>query len=393
LKRPIVLSSAPDREGPTIVAGMPVRESLRQEGSQGSIRVPALARTVTVLQGICDAGHPMGLAELAEVTGFPKSSVMRICHALTEEHLLARGVDGTYALGSRVFELGSAARSHNWRLRDIGFTYPVDESFFVAEINALRAEATTLGGDLQVRCAAENKDRQSQQIRDFVAGRVDLILVEPVVSEGLEAACAYAHAARIPVVAIGSAHTGADAVVATDNTKAGTLAGAALAKALAGQGRVAVVGGIPITANSDRVAGFLGAIAAYPGMTVVATSRGELDAPSGQRAAEEILATHPTVEGFFASNDQIAIGISGVLSRRDLSVPIVSVDGAQGAVDQIRSGGPIIATATQDPVALVRAAIEIGSALRSGLGVVRQSHYIPPRLIDVENAEDYQPWG
>jgi ribose transport system substrate-binding protein len=214
-----------------------------------------------------------------------------------------------------------------------------------------------------------------------------------VVSEGLEAACAYAHAARIPVVAIGSAHTGADAVVATDNTKAGTLAGAALAKALAGQGRVAVVGGIPITANSDRVAGFLGAIAAYPGMTVVATSRGELDTPSGQRAAEEILARHPTVEGFFASNDQIAIGISGVLSRRDLSVPIVSVDGAQGAVDQIRSGGSIIATATQDPVALVRAAIEIGSAVHSGLGVVRQSHYIPPRLIDVENAEDYQPWG
>ena len=61
-------------------------------------------------------------------------------------------------------------------------------------------------------------------------------------------------------------------------------------------------------------------------MTVVATSRGELDAPSGQRAAEEILATQPR--------------------------------------------GSIIATATQDPVALVRAAIEIGSALHSGLGVV-----------------------
>jgi ribose transport system substrate-binding protein len=387
------LSSAPDRERPIIVAGMSVQEPVRQQGSQDPVRVPALARTTAVLQGICDAGRPMTLAELAEATGFPKSSVMGICHALTEEHLLARGVDGTYALGSWVFELGSAARSHNWRLRDIGFTYPVNESFFVAEINALRAEATALSADLQVRCAAENKDRQSQQIRDFVAARVDLILVEPVVSEGLEAACAYAHAARIPVVAIGSAHTGADAVVATDNTKAGTLAGTALAKAMSGQGRVAVVGGIPITANSDRVAGFLGAIAAHPEMTVVATSRGELDAPSGQRAAEEILATHPTVEGFFASNDQIAIGISRVLSRRNLSVPIVSVDGAQGAVDQIRSGGTIIASATQDPVALVRAAIEIGSSLHSGLGVVRQSHYIQPRLIDAENAEEYQPWG
>lgn len=392
MKRPIVLSSTSVREGPTIVAGMSVPESVRQQGPQHPVRVPALARTAAVLQGIRDAGRPMSLAELTEVTGFPKSSVMGICHALTEEHMLARGVDGTYALGSRVFELGSAARNHNRRLRDIGFTYPIDESFFVAEINSLREEAVALGADLQVRCATEDKERQSQQIRDFVAARVDLILVEPVVSEGLEAACACAHAARIPVVAIGSAHTGADAVVATDNTKAGTLAGTALAKAMSGQGRVAVVGGIPITANSDRVAGFLGAIAAHPEMTVVATSRGELDAPSGQRAAEEILATHPAVEGFFASNDQIAIGISSVLSRRNLSVPIVSVDGARGAVDQIRSGGTIIASATQDPVALVRAAIEIGSALHNGLGA-RQSHYIQPRLIDAENAEDYQPWG
>ena len=366
---------------------------VRQQGPRNSVRVPALARTATVLQGICDAERPMTLAELADATGFPKSSVMGICHALTEEHLLTRGADGTYMLGSRIYELGSAARNTNWRLRDIGFTYPVDESFFLAEIGALRAEASALGAELRVWCAAEDEERQAQQIRDLVAARVDLILVEPVVSEGLEAACSDAHAARIPVVAIGSAHTGADAVVATDNTKAGTLAGAALVRALSGHGRVAVVGGIPITANSDRVAGFLGAIAAYPGMTVVATSRGELDAPSGRRAAEEILAVHPDVGGFFASNDQIAIGISSVLARRDLFVPIVSVDGARNAVDQIRSGGPISASAMQDPEALVRTAIQMGSALHSGVGVVRQSHYIQPRLIDAENAAEYQPWG
>ncbi|CAN5576774.1 N/A [soil metagenome] len=335
----------------------------------------------------------MALAELTQRTGFPKSSVMGICHALTGENMLARGVDGTYWLGARVFELGSVARVQSWTLHNIGFTYPLDESFFLAEIAALRAEANALEANLVVRSATEDKERQSRQIREFVAARVDLILVEPVVSEGLEAACAQAHRARIPVVAIGSAISGADAVVATDNTKAGSLAGAALVKALVGQGRVAVVGGIPITANSDRVAGFLGAIAGHPRMTVVATSRGELDAPSGQRAAEEILATHPDVEGFFASNDQIAIGISRVLARRKLFVPIVAVDGAQGAVDQIRAGGPIVASATQDPVALVRTAIEIGSALQSGIGVVRQSHYIAPRLIDSQNAGDYQPWG
>jgi ribose transport system substrate-binding protein len=68
----------------------------------------------------------MALAALAELTGFPKSSVMGICHALTSENLLARGVDGTYTLGSRVFELASTAMAQRGLLHDLGFSYPLD---------------------------------------------------------------------------------------------------------------------------------------------------------------------------------------------------------------------------------------------------------------------------
>ncbi|WP_161600560.1 substrate-binding domain-containing protein [Mycolicibacterium hodleri] len=356
-------------------------------------RVPALTRAAVVLQAIGDTGRPITLAELTELTGFPKSSVMGICHALTDESLLARGADGTYVLGSRLFELASTARAQSWPIYDIGFSYPVAESFFVAEVEALHSEADRLGARLHVHAAKEDKANQSRQILEFVSAGVDLILIEPVATEGLEAACARARAARIPVVALGSAVSGADAVVATDNTKAGFLAGSALAAALDGRGRVAVVGGIPITANSDRIAGFLAAISPHPRIEVVATSYGELDAQSGRRAAKEILAAHAVVDGFFAANDQIAIGISRVLRSRRLLVPIVGVDGARGAVEEIRAGGPIIATATQDPAALVRAAMNIGVALHSGARVARPSRYLTPRLIDVHNAARYEPWG
>jgi ribose transport system substrate-binding protein len=260
-------------------------------------------------------------------------------------------------------------------------------------VTALRAEADRLGARLHAHTARENQTRQSRQILEFVRAGVDLILIEPVATEGLEKACAGARAARIPVVAIGSAVSGADAVVATDNTKAGFLAGSALATALEGRGRVAIVGGIPITANSDRIAGFLAAIAPHQRIEVVATSYGELDARSGRRAAEEILAANSAIDGFFAANDQIAIGISGVLRSRKLSVPIVGVDGARGAVDEIGAGGPIIATATQDPAALVRAAMDIGIALHSGAHVARPSRYLAPRLIDDHNVARYEPWG
>lgn len=361
------------------------------EHSRG--RVPALARAASVLQGVCDAERPMTLAELAALTGCPKSSVMRICHALTSESLLARGADGTYTVGSRVYEFGSIARARSWPVHDIGFSYPLDETFFLAEIGALRHEAALLDARLHVHTAGEDTSEQSRRICEFVDQAMDLILIEPVATDGLEDACARARAARIPVVAIGSAVSGADAVVATDNTRAGSLAGGALAGALGGHGRVAVIGGIPITANSDRIAGCLAAFSRHPDIEVVATSYGELNVPSGQRAAEEVLGSHQQIDGFFASNDQIAIGISRVLRSRGLVVPIVGVDGARGAVEEIRAGGPIIATATQDPQALVQTAMEIGTALRRGAPITRTSVYLAPRLIDAHNAAEYQPWG
>lgn len=376
-----------------MICGLPQWHIVYGEPMAEPARVPALTRAAMVLQSISNSGRPMSLAELTELTGFPKSSVMGICHALADESLLARGVDGTYALGSRVFELASTARAQSWPIHDIGFSYPVAESFFVAEIEALHAEADRLGARLHVRTAKEDRENQSRQILEFVSSGLDLILIEPVATDGLEEACARARAARIPVVAIGSAVSGADAVVATDNTKAGFLAGSALATALGGRGRVAVVGGIPITANSDRIAGFLAAIAPHHQMTVSATSYGELDARSGQRAAKEILAADSGIDGFFAANDQIAIGISRVLRGRKLAMPIVGVDGAKGAVEEIRRGGPIIATATQDPAALVRAAMDIGIALHSGAHVARSSRYLAPRLIDAHNAAKYEPWG
>jgi ribose transport system substrate-binding protein len=367
--------------------------AVAHEASARGGRVPALTRAAAVLQSVSDAGRPMSLAELTDVTGFPKSSVMGICHALADELLLSRGVDGTYTLGSRVFELASSARAQSWPIHDIGFSYPIDESFFLAEISALHGEANRLGASLHAHTAKEDRATQSRQILEFVDAGLDLILIEPVASEGLEDACARARAARIPVVAIGSAVSGADAVVATDNTKAGFLAGSALASALGGRGRIAMVGGIPITANSDRIAGFLAAIAPHPDLEVAATSYGELDAGSGQHAAQEILAADAGIDGFFAANDQIAIGISQVLRGRRLHVPIVGVDGARNAVEEIRAGGPIIATATQDPPALVRAAMDVGIALHSGASVVRPSRAITPRLIDVHNAAEYEPWG
>jgi ribose transport system substrate-binding protein len=355
-------------------------------------RVPAVSRATRVLDALAAADRPCSLAELSAALGAPKSSVLGVCQALTEERLIIRGVDGTYARGPRLFELASVARTHGQPLRKVGFTYPQHEAFFLAERGQLEIEADARGIAVDIRCADRSIASQIADIRGFVANAVDLILVEPVMSEGLEEVLSEAKAAQITVVAVGSSTSGADAVVSTDNAKAGALAAVLLARVLGRQGTVAVVDGIAITANADRISGFLGVMAEHPGISTLIGARGALNEDSGQAAAREVLASGNEIDGIFAANDQIALGIAKVLTERGRPVPIVSVDGAAQAIEQIRAGGPIVGTAAQDPRRLATVALELGSALRSGSGRAQHAVFLPPRIVDRTNVEDYQAW-
>nr|WP_237555864.1 substrate-binding domain-containing protein [Streptomyces sp. SID5914] len=234
---------------------------------------------------------------------------------------------------------------------------------------------------------------QIEHIEAFIAEGSDLILVEPVTSEGLEPVLGKARSARIPVIAVGNPTSGADAIVGTDNTKAGVLAATLLARSLGGKGAVALVDGTAITANADRMSGFVEVLAEHPELTAVIRLRGALDQLSGEAAARDLLASGKPIDGIFAANDQIALGIAKVLAEQDRPVPIVSVDGVRQAVEQIRAGGPIIGTAAQDPQQLAAVALEVGMALRSGSSRAPHAIFLPPRIIDSTTVDGYEPWG
>lgn len=356
-------------------------------------KVPALARAARVLDALRVSGAPLTLAQLTDCLAAPKASIMGICRALTEERLLTRGADGSYALGPRAFELASMARAQLPVVRAVGFTYPEDQAFFLAECAQLADDAHSHGITVDVRCAERSIAAQVDHIERFITEGVDLILVEAVTSHGLETVLNRAQKARIPVVAVGTATSGASSVVMTDNAKAGSLAAALLAKTLGGTGSLALIDGTAITANADRMSGFLDVIAGYPALSVSTRSRGALDQESGQDAAREILSSGASIDGIFAVNDQIALGVAKVLAGEGKAVPIVSVDGVRETADQILAGGPIIGTAAQDPRHLMSSALEIGIALSGSPGLGQNTVFLPPRLIDAMTVKGYEPWG
>jgi ABC-type sugar transport system substrate-binding protein len=74
-------------------------------------------------------------------------------------------------------------------------------------------------------------------------------------------------------------------------------------------------------------------------------------------------------------------------------VPIVSVDGSADAVEIIRAGGTIIATAAQDPRGLATYALRLAERIHAGARPAERTRLLPTSLITSANAASYVPWG
>ncbi|GAA0485569.1 substrate-binding domain-containing protein [Microbacterium aurantiacum] len=356
-------------------------------------RVPALERAARLLEAVAATRPAPGVSELARQLGMPKSSVHNLCASLVDERMLLRGVDGTFRLGPRVYELGSLAAHGEQSGPLIGISVQNDDNpFFAAEIAAAAEEAQRAGARLVSAQAARDSRVQAHQIREFVDAGARLVLADPVDSQALVDAADYARSQGTTIVAINGAATNFDGAVTTDNTRAGILAGEYLARRFPAGARIAVIDGTPVTAIADRIDGLRRALSERGGFEIVAHAVGDNSSTQGYRLATDILTRHPDIDAFFTINDPTASGVSRACREAGASAPIIGVDGSSAAVGEILDGGPIVATATQDPAALGRTGVSFGLQLLGGARPRHRTVLLPTRLITASDATDYAPW-
>jgi IclR family KDG regulon transcriptional repressor len=72
-------------------------------------RVPALDKSLAILELIALAGIPFSINEVVKKLRLNKSTVFNIMHTLADLNVLERGSDGLFRLGTRLYVLGSAA--------------------------------------------------------------------------------------------------------------------------------------------------------------------------------------------------------------------------------------------------------------------------------------------
>lgn len=265
----------------------------------------------------------------------------------------------------------------------------LDNPYFAVMKQAFDEAGRSIGAELFVTDARHDVTKQINDIEDLIQKRIDILLLNPTDSVGIETAVRAAKKAGVVVVAVDAQANGpVDAFVGSKNYHAGLLAGEYLGKVLNGRGNVAILDGIPVVPILERVRGFKDGIAKHPGLKLVATQNGKQERSIALSVTENMIQSHPDLAGIFSVNDGGALGALAAIDASGRKIALVSVDGLAEVVSAIGNGGAFKATVAQFPRDQVRIALGIALAKKWGANVPAEIP-IDVKLLTPENVAGF----
>lgn len=209
-----------------------------------------------------------------------------------------------------------------------------------------------LGVDILWKGSLKEDDREAQisVVENIITRGVDGIVLAPLDDTALLRPVNEAIRTGIPVAIFDSGLKGDNYIsyVATDNFKAGQLAGQYMAKLLDGKGNVVVLryaeGSDSTTQRED---GFLNAIAAFEGIEVIASNQyAGVSTESALQATENLLSRFGATEenlridGIFCATEPTALGILRALQNAGFAgkINFVGFDSSEKMIAALRAG-------------------------------------------------------
>lgn len=284
-------------------------------------------------------------------------------------------------------------------LKSVGITLgDMANPFFVAIGRSAQAEARKINPAVKVTAVSSKYDLNTQvdQIDNFIANKVDVIVLGAADSRGVGPAVRKARAAGIVVVAVDVTAEGADATVMSDNAMAGAESCGFLAERIGGKGRFVIVNGPPVSSIMDRVKGCKQALARYPGIRILSDNQDAKGSRDGGLAAMAgILTAHPRIDAVFGVNDPTAIGAELAIrqARRTDIQAIGGVDGSPDGEAALKARGSLfVVTPAQDPHAMAAQSVRTAYGLLNGRPPPRTLELMPTPLITRDSIGSYTGW-
>jgi galactofuranose transport system substrate-binding protein len=231
----------------------------------------------------------------------------------------------------------------------VGFSQIGAESAWrTAETASIKQEAERLGVNLIFMDAQQKQENQVTALRTFIAEKVDVIAISPVVETGYEEVFQEAKDAGIPVILVDRfADVPQDQYVTylgSDFIEEGRKAARVMADLTNGQANIVeLVGTIDSAPANGRYAGFREILESHPKMQIIDSESGDFTQARGREVMKAFLNKHgATITAVFAHNDDMALGAIQAIEEYGLKpgtdIKIVSVDAERGAFEAMIAG-------------------------------------------------------
>ena len=268
---------------------------------------------------------------------------------------------------------GTSGQAKSGNKNAIMIMSTLNNPFFVSVKNGAVAEASTKGIKLDVLNANNSDSTALNLATTALAKQPGILIIDPVGSQSATASVTEANSVNIPVMAFDRHPDGGKLAtfVGYEAIQAGRNAADALAKGMGNKGAIVEIQGILGTnVAQDRSKGFEEEIAKYPNIKTVAKQAADFDRGKALNVMTNILQANPGIQGVYAANDEMAMGVLAALKSRNLAGKVVLVgnDGISDALAAI-DAGEMYATNAESPFALGQQVTDLAANVMGGTSV------------------------
>ena len=271
-----------------------------------------------------------------------------------------------------------------------------DDNFLTILRNAMAAEAKDKGVDIQFEDAQGDIGKQLNQIQNFMAQKVDAIIVNPVDTSATPKMTKLAVDGHTPLVYVNRKpieeklpeHV---SFVGSDETLSGTLEGEELAKLLNYKGNVAImVGELATNAADLRTADVVKVVAKYPGMKVVQKQTANFQRNEAIDLMNNWIVSGEKIDAVAANNDEMALGALIAMKQAGISPQKVLVGGIDATPDALAEmdKGNLAVTVFQDARGQGKGSVDTALALAKG-EKVESVVWVPFQLVSKTNYKEF----
>jgi ribose transport system substrate-binding protein len=232
---------------------------------------------------------------------------------------------------------------------------------------------------------------QMSQVEDVIIKKPDAIVFVPVDYKALVPGVEKFNSAKIPVVNFIDRIAGGETVafIGADDYSIAITSARHLLKAMNGTGNVVIIEGVKGSlTNVDRVRGFNDALKEFPNVKLLASQPGNYQRLAALQVMENLMQSHPKIDGVLAANDAMATGVIEALEGANRKSLIIGINGTKEAVDLIKAGKML---ASGDYNGFVQGCLAMTVAVRHlRKQPVPKEVLLKPVVVDKTNYQPYE---